>query len=68
MLVIIPIYLVIKNFYSLAIAVGVLGITSIILKFTWYDKLKYVDNVGGIPGNAKIPAAGSEINNNQAVK
>lgn len=44
-LVIIPIYLVIQEYLYLAIAVGAMALTSTILKFTWYDKLKYVDNV-----------------------
>jgi Na+/proline symporter len=44
MLVVIPIYLVIQEFTSLAISIAVLAVISIILKFTWWDKLKYVDN------------------------
>lgn len=47
MLVVIPIYLVIQEYISLAISIAVLAVISIILKFTWWDKLKYVDNFGG---------------------
>ena len=36
-----PIYLIIKEYYTLAIVAIVMIITSIILKKTWYDKLKH---------------------------
>lgn len=39
-MVVLPIYLVIKEFRSFIIALLVLIATSVILKFTWYDKLE----------------------------
>jgi Na+/proline symporter len=35
-----PIYLIIKEYHSMAFVVSVMLITSVILKKTWYDKLK----------------------------
>ena len=40
MLVIIPIYLVIKQFASMGIALVILILTSIFLRFNWYNKLE----------------------------
>lgn len=39
-LVVIPIYLVIREFVPMAVGVGILLITSFILKKNWYDKLE----------------------------
>jgi len=39
-LILIPIYLVIREYMSLAISIGVLVITMAILKVNWYDKLE----------------------------
>jgi len=39
MFVLIPIYLVIKNFMNMSIAIAVLVVTSIFLKFNWIDKM-----------------------------
>ncbi len=39
-LVALPIYLVIRQFGRVAIAVAIVLLTSIILKFTWYDRLE----------------------------
>jgi hypothetical protein len=38
-LVVIPIYLVIKHYRGLGISLAVMVVTSIYLKFYWYDKL-----------------------------
>lgn len=38
--VLVPMYLIIKEYYSMAFAIILMIITSIILKKTWYDKLK----------------------------
>ncbi|MBN1695796.1 Na+:solute symporter [candidate division WOR-3 bacterium] len=38
--VLIPIYLIIKQFTGMWINIGVLAVTSIFLKFNWYDKLE----------------------------
>jgi Na+/proline symporter len=42
-LVALPIYLVIKRFDAAAIAIAVIAVTSIILKFTWYDHLRKME-------------------------
>jgi hypothetical protein len=39
MLMVVPICLVIQEFTSLWISLGILVVTSIIMKFTWYDRL-----------------------------
>lgn len=39
-LTVIGIYLVLQDYRSLAIAVGVVGICSVFLKFNWYDKIE----------------------------
>lgn len=39
-LILIPIYLVIREYWSLAIAIALLVVTMTILKKTWYDKLE----------------------------
>jgi len=41
-----PIFLVIKEFNSLYITLGVFAVCSLILKFTWYDNLKNIDKGG----------------------
>ncbi|HPY83022.1 MAG TPA: sodium:solute symporter, partial [Bacteroidales bacterium] len=41
-LVTIPIFIVIKEWVSLSVAIGVFVILSVILKFTWWDKLKEI--------------------------
>jgi SSS family solute:Na+ symporter len=38
--VLIPIYLVIRQFTGMYISIGILAVTSIFLKFNWYDKLE----------------------------
>jgi len=38
--VMIPIYLVIRQFTGMYISIGILAVTSIFLKFNWYDKLE----------------------------
>lgn len=42
-LVVLPIYIVIHKSAGVWISLGVLIVTSIILKFNWYDRLKYAD-------------------------
>ena len=39
-LVALPIYVVIRQFDRVAIAAGIIAVTSVILKFTWYDRLE----------------------------
>jgi len=39
MLMVVPTCLVIRNYRMLWISLGVLAVTSVIMKFTWYDKL-----------------------------
>jgi len=39
-MVVIPIYLVIREFGSMTISLGVFLLTSILLKVNWYDKLE----------------------------
>ena len=39
MLMVAPICLVIKNYTALTWSLVVLAVTSVIMKFTWYDKL-----------------------------
>jgi Na+/proline symporter len=50
-----PIYLVIQHWAELWISLGVCAVTSLILKFTWYDKLgpgeMYLDTESGSPGD-----------------
>jgi len=38
--VLIPIYLIIKQFTGMYISIGILLVTSVFLKFNWYDKLE----------------------------
>jgi solute:Na+ symporter, SSS family len=40
MFVLIPLYLVIRNFSGMVVSIGILVITSLFLKFNWYDKLE----------------------------
>jgi hypothetical protein len=42
-LVALPIYIVIKNYQSALIAFAVAASTSVLLKFTWYDRLRRYD-------------------------
>lgn len=42
-LVVLPIYLVIHNYKAFWISLGVVAVTMTILKFNWYDRLKYAD-------------------------
>jgi hypothetical protein len=42
-LVVAPIYFVIHRLDALWITLGILAVTTLILKFTWYDHLKTVD-------------------------
>ncbi|MEA4868785.1 MAG: sodium:solute symporter [Bacteroidia bacterium] len=42
-LVVLPIYLVIHNYKAFWITLGIIAVTMTILKFNWYDRLKYAD-------------------------
>lgn len=42
-LVVLPIYIVIHKTTGVWISLGILVVTSVILKFNWYDRLKYAD-------------------------
>lgn len=42
-LVVFPIYLVIHNYKAFWISLGIVAVTMTILKFNWYDRLKYAD-------------------------
>jgi len=56
-----PVFLVIREFTSLGICIGVLVITSIILKFNWWDKLEAT--YGGQTKELIIPGTGEVLNN-----
>jgi SSS family solute:Na+ symporter len=43
-MIVMPIYLVIRDYPKGLIALGVFAITSMILKFTWLDKVKQITN------------------------
>ncbi|MGO8788820.1 MAG: sodium:solute symporter family protein [Terriglobia bacterium] len=44
-LVALPCYVVIQKFNSVLIAVAIIALTSIVLKFTWYDHLRELESV-----------------------
>ncbi|HMD96345.1 MAG TPA: sodium:solute symporter family protein [Terriglobia bacterium] len=44
-LVALPIYLVIQKFSSALVTAAIIAVTSIVLKFTWYDHLKALESV-----------------------
>jgi len=50
-----PVFLVLRDFNSLLICLGVLVLTSLILKFNWWDKLE--SSYGKQTVELKIPAA-----------
>jgi hypothetical protein len=50
-LVVLPIYIVIQEFNRAALAFAVVAVTTVILKFTWYDHLKKMD----VPAPAAAP-------------
>ena len=43
-MIVLALYLIIQNYYAVALAVLVLAITSYVLKKTWYDKLALDEN------------------------
>ena len=43
-LIALPIYVVIRRFDNAAIALAIVAVTSSVLKFTWYDHLKVLEN------------------------
>jgi hypothetical protein len=43
-LIALPIYVVIRRFDNAAIALAVVAVTSSVLKFTWYNHLKVLEN------------------------
>jgi SSS family solute:Na+ symporter len=43
-LVVWPIFLMIKMWYAFALSLGVVAITSLILKYFWYNPLKKEEN------------------------
>ena len=49
-----PVFLVLREFSSLGICLGVLAVTSTILKFNWWDKLEA--NYGGEPKELIFPS------------
>jgi len=49
-LVALPIYVVIQNFRNAAVAAVIIAVTSIVLKFTWYDHLKVRETFGKTTG------------------
>ncbi len=55
-LVALPIYLVIQKFSSALVTAAIIAVTSIVLKFTWYDHLKALESVE--QSNALRDAAG----------
>jgi hypothetical protein len=38
-MVALPIYLVIQQWHKMLVCLGVFAVTSVVLKFTWYDRL-----------------------------
>jgi SSS family solute:Na+ symporter len=54
-LVALPIYIVIQKFRSAAITGAIIAVTSIVLKFTWYDRLRQRETFGR--ASAPNPAA-----------
>jgi hypothetical protein len=54
-----PIYIVIQKFRSAAITAAIVAVTSIVLKFTWYDRLKDREAFGraSAPNRAAEPLA-----------
>lgn len=53
-----PVFLVIREFKSMAISIAVLIITSLILKFNWWNKLE--ENYGERKSELVIPSANAE--------
>jgi hypothetical protein len=53
-----PVFLVLREYSSLTICIGILLVTSVILKFNWYDKLE--KTYGTETGELKIPPAEKE--------
>jgi SSS family solute:Na+ symporter len=53
-LVALPIYIVIQKFTSAAAALAIVAVTSVILKFTWYDHLRKQETE--MSANAALPA------------
>ena len=58
-LVALPIYIVIQKFRSAVITAAIIAVTSIVLKFTWYNHLKTRETPGraSVPDRAAAPAA-----------
>jgi len=54
-LVVLPIYIVIQEFSRAALAFAVIVVTSVTLKFTWYDHLKAMDAKAPLPAAALRP-------------
>jgi SSS family solute:Na+ symporter len=44
-LVALPIYLVIQKFHSAVITLAIIAVTSVVLKFTWFDHLKDLETI-----------------------
>ena len=64
-LVALPIYIVTWRLRTAAIAFGVVAITSIFLKFTWYDHLKELEHINQYSGPASTsPTATPAVNTN----
>ncbi|MFZ0963661.1 MAG: sodium:solute symporter family protein [Terriglobia bacterium] len=58
-LVALPCYVVIQKFHAVMITIVIIGVTSIILKFTWYDHLKALESVEH--SNAQRDAAAAQL-------
>jgi len=59
-LVAIPVFLVIRKFNAVLIALGIVAVTSLILKFTWYDNLdrrEASERTTGVPTESETIAA-----------
>jgi uncharacterized protein (DUF486 family) len=52
-----PIYLVIQKYSSAAVALAIVAVTSVILKFTWYDHLRKLE--AQMAHGAELPARGT---------
>jgi uncharacterized protein (DUF486 family) len=54
-LVAFPIYIVIRRFNNAGIAFAIVVVTSLVLKFTWYDHLRKINAVMPASAGAPLP-------------
>ena len=51
-LMVVPVCLVIREYWALSISLAVLAVTSVVMKYTWYDRLGPGDMYLAAPGAA----------------